>query len=191
LCAGVGSLGFRRWGSGGFFDPDGVGSFGDEGVSFFHRHPCILHKHLRAFAATPGEIVRVNLTPIRARYSSLCRRTRSNSSSANPLDRQTWDPSRWIECPSTDKMFRRTGRLWICPASGKHPNISTALKVFTISLQPKSVASHLRFIQSRMEQDFFLPIPIFGQGGTDMTHPSFVMIFIAAAILETCSPSGR
>ena len=41
----------------GFFDSDGVGPFGDEGVSFFHRHPGILHKHLRAFAATPGEIV--------------------------------------------------------------------------------------------------------------------------------------
>jgi hypothetical protein len=27
------------------------------GVSFFHRHPGILHKHLRAFAATPSEIV--------------------------------------------------------------------------------------------------------------------------------------
>jgi hypothetical protein len=54
--------------------------------------------------------------------------------------------------------------------------------MFTIALQPKSVASHLRFIQSRMVQDSFLPSPISGQGGTDMTYPSFVMIFIAAAI---------
>jgi hypothetical protein len=38
------------------FDADGVGPLGDVGVSFFHRHACILHKHLRAFAATPGEI---------------------------------------------------------------------------------------------------------------------------------------
>jgi hypothetical protein len=29
---------------------------------------------------------------------------------------------------------------------------------------------------------FLLPIPIPGQGGTDMTHPSFMMIFIATAI---------
>ncbi len=50
-------LGFWRCGGGDFFDADGVGPLGDEGVSFFHRHPCILHKHLRAFAATPGEIV--------------------------------------------------------------------------------------------------------------------------------------
>jgi hypothetical protein len=49
--------------------------------------------------------------------------------------------------------------------------------MFTIALQPKSVASHLRFIQSRMVQDSFLPIPISVRGGTDMTHPSFVMIF--------------
>lgn len=49
-------LGFRRCGGGGFFDTDGVGPFGDEGVSFFHRHPGILHKHLRAFASAPGEI---------------------------------------------------------------------------------------------------------------------------------------
>jgi hypothetical protein len=49
--------------------------------------------------------------------------------------------------------------------------------MFTIALEPKSVASHLRFIQSRMVQDSFLPIPISGRGGTDMTHPSFVMIF--------------
>jgi hypothetical protein len=54
--------------------------------------------------------------------------------------------------------------------------------MFTIALQAKSVASHLRFIQFRRVQDSFLPIPIFGQGGTDMTHPSFVMIFIAAVI---------
>jgi hypothetical protein len=51
-----GTLGFWRGGGGGFFDADGVGPFGDEGVSFFHRHPGILHKHLRAFAAAPGEI---------------------------------------------------------------------------------------------------------------------------------------
>ena len=86
---------------------------------------------------------------------------------------------------SQDRQTLDLSRFW------NHPNISTALKLFTISLQPKSVASHLRFIQSRIEQDSFLPIPIFGQGGTDMTHPSFVMIVIAAAILETCSPSGR
>jgi hypothetical protein len=49
--------------------------------------------------------------------------------------------------------------------------------MFTIALQPKLVASHLRFIQSRMVQDSFLPIPISGRGGTDMTYPSFVMIF--------------
>ena len=50
-------LGFWRCGGGGFFYADGVGPFGDEGVTFFHRHPGILHEHLRAFAATPGEIV--------------------------------------------------------------------------------------------------------------------------------------
>ena len=51
------ALGFRCCGGGGgFFDADGVGPFGDQGVSFFHRHPGILHKHLRAFAAAPGEI---------------------------------------------------------------------------------------------------------------------------------------
>jgi hypothetical protein len=32
------------------------------GVSFFHRHPGILHEHLRTFAATPGEIVEEVLT---------------------------------------------------------------------------------------------------------------------------------
>ena len=51
-----GTLGFRCGGGGGFFDADGVGPFGDEGVSFFHLHPGVLHKHLRAFAAAPGEI---------------------------------------------------------------------------------------------------------------------------------------
>jgi len=50
-------LGFWCWGGGGFFNTDGVGPFGDEGVSFFHRHPGILHEHLWASAATPGEIV--------------------------------------------------------------------------------------------------------------------------------------
>jgi hypothetical protein len=54
--------------------------------------------------------------------------------------------------------------------------------MFTIALQPKSVASHLRFIQSRKVQNSFLPVPISGHGDTDMTHPSVVMIFIAAAI---------
>ncbi len=49
-------LGFWRCGGGDFFDADGVGPFGYEGISFFHRHPGIFHKHLRAFAATPGEI---------------------------------------------------------------------------------------------------------------------------------------
>jgi len=34
-----------------------------------------------------------------------------------------------------------------CPASENHSNARTALKMFTIALQPKSVASHLRFIQ--------------------------------------------
>jgi hypothetical protein len=53
----AGALGFWRSGGWGFFDADGVGPLGDEGVSFFHRHPGILHKHLRAFSATPGEIV--------------------------------------------------------------------------------------------------------------------------------------
>ena len=51
-----GALGFWCRGGGGLFDADGVGPFGDEGVSFFHRHPGILHKHLWAFAAAPGEI---------------------------------------------------------------------------------------------------------------------------------------
>ncbi len=50
-------LGFRRGGGGGFFDADGVGPLGNEGVACFHRHPGILHKHLRAFAAAPGQIV--------------------------------------------------------------------------------------------------------------------------------------
>jgi hypothetical protein len=49
--------------------------------------------------------------------------------------------------------------------------------MFTIALQPKSVASHLRFIHSRKVQNSFLPVPISGQGDTDMTHPSVVMIF--------------
>ncbi len=49
-------LGIWRGGSVGFFDADGIGPFGDEGVSFFHRHPGILHEHLWAFAASPGEI---------------------------------------------------------------------------------------------------------------------------------------
>ena len=52
-----GTLGFWRGGGGDFFDADGVGPLGDEGVSFFHRHPGIFHKHLWAFAAAPGEIV--------------------------------------------------------------------------------------------------------------------------------------
>jgi hypothetical protein len=51
-----GMLGHWRGGGGGFFYSDGVGPFGDIGVSFFHRHPGILHEHLRAFAAAPGEI---------------------------------------------------------------------------------------------------------------------------------------
>ena len=50
------ALGFWRCGGWDFFDADGVGPFGDEGVSFFHRHPGIPHKHLWAFAAAPGEI---------------------------------------------------------------------------------------------------------------------------------------
>lgn len=50
-------LGLRSTLGRGFFDSDGVGPLGDVGVSFFHRHSGILHKHLRAFAATPGEIV--------------------------------------------------------------------------------------------------------------------------------------
>ena len=37
-----------------------------------------------------------------------------------------------------------TGRFLFCPCSENHPNISTALKLFTVALQPKSVASHLR-----------------------------------------------
>lgn len=56
MCEGVGALGFRCGGGGGFFDSDGAGPFGYEGVTFFHCHPCILHEHLRAFAAAPGEI---------------------------------------------------------------------------------------------------------------------------------------
>ena len=51
-----GALDFWRCGGGDFFDADGVGPLGYEGVSFFHRHPCILHEHLWAFAAAPGEI---------------------------------------------------------------------------------------------------------------------------------------
>ena len=51
------ALGFWRGGGGGFFYSDGVGSFGDEGVSFFHRHPGILHKHLRVFAAARAHII--------------------------------------------------------------------------------------------------------------------------------------
>ena len=49
-------LGLWCCGGGGLFYADGVGPLGDEGVSFFHRHSCILHKHLWAFAAAPGEI---------------------------------------------------------------------------------------------------------------------------------------
>jgi hypothetical protein len=49
-------LGFWRCGGGGFFDADSIGPLGDVGISFFHRHPCILHEHLWAFAAAPGEI---------------------------------------------------------------------------------------------------------------------------------------
>ena len=52
-----GMLGHWRWGGGGFFDADGIGPFGDVGVSFFHCHACILHEHLWAFAASPGEVV--------------------------------------------------------------------------------------------------------------------------------------
>ena len=85
--------------------------------------------------------------PHPASYSS-CHRTGSNPSSANPLDRQTWDPSPWIECPSTDKMFRLTGQdPPFFPASENHSNVPIALRMFTITLQPKSVASHLRFSQ--------------------------------------------
>jgi len=51
------ALGLWRCAGWDFFDSDGVGPLGDEGVSFFHRHPGILHKHLWAFSATPGEIV--------------------------------------------------------------------------------------------------------------------------------------
>ena len=51
-----GALGFWCCGGWDFFDADGVGPLGDVGVSFFHLHSCILHKHLRTFAATPGEI---------------------------------------------------------------------------------------------------------------------------------------
>jgi hypothetical protein len=52
-----GALGFWRCGGWDFFDADGVGPFGDEGITFFHRHSGILRKHLWVFAATPGEIV--------------------------------------------------------------------------------------------------------------------------------------
>lgn len=52
-----GALGFWRGGGWDFFGADRVGPLGDKGVTLFHRHPDILHKHLRAFAATPGEIV--------------------------------------------------------------------------------------------------------------------------------------
>jgi len=54
--------------------------------------------------------------------------------------------------------------------------------MFTIAVQPKSVASHLRFVQPRKVQDSLLLIPISGQGSTDIMHPAFMMIFIAAAI---------
>lgn len=52
------TLGFWRWDGRDFFNADSDGPFGDEGVSFFHRHSCVLHEHLRAFAATPGEIAK-------------------------------------------------------------------------------------------------------------------------------------
>ena len=51
------ALGFWRCSGGDFFYSDGIGPLGDVGVSFFHRHSCILQKHLWAFAAAPGEIV--------------------------------------------------------------------------------------------------------------------------------------
>jgi hypothetical protein len=50
-------LSFWCCGGGSFFDADGVGPFGDQGVSFFHRHSRTLHEHLGAFAATPGELI--------------------------------------------------------------------------------------------------------------------------------------
>ena len=49
-----GALGFWCCGGWDFFDADGVGPLGDEGVSCFHRHPCILHEHLRAFEKIKG-----------------------------------------------------------------------------------------------------------------------------------------
>lgn len=52
------TLGFWRWDGRDFFNADGAGPFGDEGISFFHRHSCILHEHLWAFSATPGEIAK-------------------------------------------------------------------------------------------------------------------------------------
>ena len=55
-CVMAWGLGFWHCGGWDFFDADGVGPLGDVGVSFFHRHPGILHKHLRVFAAARGEI---------------------------------------------------------------------------------------------------------------------------------------
>lgn len=48
--------GLRRVG-GHFVDADGFLPFGGDGVAFFHRHRGVLQKHLRAFAAAPGEEV--------------------------------------------------------------------------------------------------------------------------------------
>ena len=50
------------WRGGGFLDADGAGPFSDEGVTFFHRRPGILHEHLRAFAAAPSEVSEEVLT---------------------------------------------------------------------------------------------------------------------------------
>ena len=56
------TLEFWRCTGGNIFNADGAGPFGNDGVSFFHRHPGIREKHLGAFSPTPGEIAQEVLT---------------------------------------------------------------------------------------------------------------------------------
>ena len=49
-------LALRRIG-GDFVDLDGLLPFGGDGVAFIHRHGGVLHEHLRATAAAPGQEV--------------------------------------------------------------------------------------------------------------------------------------